>query len=159
VANRTRSSAAGKVAAKLLKDAGILQAPVMIRDVAKFLQPKYNLSVLPCSIENVDGFQVNDGEMNLIGYNREKHPNRIRFTVAHEIGHLVLGHTRQGRKKDIDLESKDPDEVAANAFAAELLMPSSWVSKDLDAGMDVEKLAKKYIVSVDAMGWAVLGLL
>ena len=63
-----------------------------------------------------------------IGYHRK------RFTLAHEIGHIVIPwHT--GSVFD-NLDAGDPSEATeygrleaeANRFAAELLMPKSWVS-------------------------------
>lgn len=54
---------------------------------------------------------------------------RLRFTIAHEIGHWRLGH---GGRIDmhIDLRARTGDEADANAFAAELLVP----------GIEVERL-------------------
>lgn len=50
----------------------------------------------------------------LVLYNeKEKNLRRRSFTLAHEVGHILLGHTQDG----------DKEEREANAFAAELLMP------------------------------------
>lgn len=50
----------------------------------------------------------------LVLYNdREPNPRRLSFTLAHEVGHILLGHRRDG----------DREEALANAFAAELLIP------------------------------------
>lgn len=52
---------------------------------------------------------------------------RQRFTVAHEIGHLLLGHVGQGRAT---VENREPtgsereEERQANQFAARLLAPA-----------------------------------
>jgi Zn-dependent peptidase ImmA (M78 family) len=51
--------------------------------------------------------------------------------------------------------------LAANAFAAELLMPAGLISHDhLDTGLTVARLAARYKVSSEAMGirLSVLGL-
>ena len=100
-----------------------------------------------------------------------KHPKeRRRFTAAHELGHFLL-HSMNDffidkneekilfRKKNhgplIDIK-----EIQANNFAAELLMPSDLLSKDLgdsisleEASLNVkiEMLSKKYDVSTQAM--------
>lgn len=63
------------------------------------------------------------------------HPTeRQRFTVAHELGHLLLGHHgslchERSPKTDAEaVRSYDrTDETRANAFAAELLMPEERV--------------------------------
>lgn len=50
---------------------------------------------------------------------------RARFTVAHEIGHLVLGHVEIGLPLHrTNLGSVDPRERAANQFATRLLAPA-----------------------------------
>ncbi|UIP28876.1 ImmA/IrrE family metallo-endopeptidase [Photobacterium sp. TLY01] len=60
-------------------------------------------------------------------------PNRQRFTLAHEIGHHVLGHVYPGAGKRRDYPgSFSTDSVAweereANNFAAELLMPDDAI--------------------------------
>ena len=57
---------------------------------------------------------------------------RIRFTIAHELGHLLLGHVDQApahtivtpvlfRKSEAELS---PEEQAANIFASRLLAPA-----------------------------------
>lgn len=48
-----------------------------------------------------------------------------RFTVAHEMGHLLLGHVGECRSVNWEPSAKDnPLEQAANTFAAQLLAPS-----------------------------------
>lgn len=53
---------------------------------------------------------------------------RQRFTVAHELGHLLLGHgSVADRPGAFSGYEHDPVEVSANAFAAEFLMPREAV--------------------------------
>lgn len=100
--------------------------------------------------------------------NRDHHINRRRFTIAHEIGHYLL-HPRQESFIDPDFslaardnmssEGVDPQEIEANAFAAELLMPGEWLLNEvrrpheLDVFEDatIKHLAQRYGVSVQAM--------
>lgn len=104
----------------------------------------------------------------IIAVNERNTPNRQRFTVAHECGHLILGHklnehvdqsffiNRDGRSS----VGTDKDEVEANQFAAELLMPLRFLLRDLD-GVDFEaedgirKVANKYQVSATAMSFRI----
>lgn len=88
----------------------------------------------------------------IITVNENHHPNRQRFTIAHELGHYVLGH---GSKEDVLYRNgeSDPDEIEANAFAAEILMPKGVIhhlvfEQDIT---DIRVLAKKLWVSDDAM--------
>jgi len=86
-----------------------------------------------------------------LGYNNSQHPHRQRFTVAHEIGHLLLGHT--GKNFVLELNSKKPEEVEANQFAAELLMPLEMIKSDLQNKRNAKDIAKLYNVSEEAVWW------
>jgi Zn-dependent peptidase ImmA (M78 family) len=87
--------------------------------------------------------------------NAEDHPNRQRFTCAHEIGHYV-------KKGDEDFEfvdyrdetatlGFDEDERYANAFAAALLMPEKDVKRFHGREMPERDLARLFGVSEAAM--------
>ena len=84
---------------------------------------------------------------------------RRRFTIAHELGHLMLGHLADGKKfrdpsKNYTLGNYDPKERDANYFAAALLMPDDAV-RAYAAGMETPSattLAKAFGVSKAAMG-------
>lgn len=54
-----------------------------------------------------------DGKNMVIAYNDEKPALRIRFSLAHELGHHVLGHLNESRE----------NEMEANYFASCLLAP------------------------------------
>ena len=54
-------------------------------------------------------------------------PQRARFTIAHEIGHIVLNHVEPGAVTAVNREPSPGDsaeETAANQFAARLLAPA-----------------------------------
>lgn len=52
-------------------------------------------------------------------------PERQRFTVAHELGHILLGHVGQYELVNREPSAKDnPVEQAANVFASRLLAPA-----------------------------------
>ena len=54
----------------------------------------------------------------------KKHPAWHIFVIAHELGHIALGHLSQGEvsiDSAVDLESTGREEAEANAFALELL--------------------------------------
>lgn len=74
---------------------------------------------------------------------------RRRFTMAHELGHLML-HPLGVMFRD-DTFSGDEREVEANKFAAALLMPREFVVSDYHATRDVKMLARRYVVSESAM--------
>lgn len=79
-----------------------------------------------------DGFTVIRRKQYVIFYDNTQLSARIRFTLAHELGHIILGsgfsetasrivyttRNNEPNKKD------NPEETAANMFAARLLAPS-----------------------------------
>ena len=74
-----------------------------------------------------DGLSFFAGDTPVIMFNETCTPERIRFTVAHELGHIVLGHVSPGGVTTTNREPNpkdDPQETAANQFAARLLAPA-----------------------------------
>lgn len=68
-----------------------------------------------------------DLDLRIIWVNKLEPEYRQRFTIAHEIGHILLGHEGISHRDTSYTVYKDlierMNEVSANAFAAELLMP------------------------------------
>lgn len=121
--------------------------------------------------DGLSGLLYRDGDVTIIGVNSMESLQRRRFTVAHEIGHLVLHegdmvhvdafHTFQINFRGTDFSpSTDRREIEANAFAASLLMPEEQIRRDFESkakhGIDIddrwiEDLAKNYGVSIQAL--------
>lgn len=87
-----------------------------------------------------------------------------RLMIAHEIGHLAMGHMdgRDGELIDTakrmkmafwNFKERDAaEEREANAYAAELLMPERWVKQALVAGIrTIEELTILFSVPERAM--------
>lgn len=85
-----------------------------------------------------DGFTEIIDDKIFICYNQQNNKQRNRFTICHEIGHIVLKHLYKGQKL----------EKEANMFAARILMPMLLI-KELDITTP-EELAKICDVSIDA---------
>jgi hypothetical protein len=71
--------------------------------------------------------------------------NRARWTIAHELGHLMLGHPgnpprRRGRNVSSLVESE------ADWFAAEFLVPPELV----DLSMSVDEISRLFQISLEA---------
>lgn len=146
--NKARIAFARKKARQLLQEADLKEPPIILNKVIQYLRKTQPLIVQKWSFgDQTDGIQITAGDEAFIGYNDDRHPNRKRFTVAHEIGHLILGHTQQ----NYDSSDKSLDDVEANQFAAELLMPLEMLKNDIKIIKNVKELAKKYIVSEEAM--------
>ncbi|MDD4715907.1 MAG: ImmA/IrrE family metallo-endopeptidase [Oscillospiraceae bacterium] len=74
-----------------------------------------------------DGFTAVVETRPLIFYNERCTVQRQRFTVAHELGHLFLGHVSRGAFTIQNREPEPDDQPAeqeANVFAARLLAPA-----------------------------------
>jgi len=121
-----------------------------------------------------------EGHPAVIGVNSATSTNRQRFTIAHELGHLLCGHDAQtlilDRTVRVNWRDKtssaatDTQEIEANGFAAALLMPVGHVrdrldglvrGRRLDDDAVVGRLARTFAVSRQAMEYrlANLGLL
>ena len=163
----------------LLQELGMTTTPVPVELVAQHLGARVHYQ--PFDSSDVSGMLFREeGKPPIVGVNASNHPLRQRFTIAHEVAHLVLHPgkplilDRQVRVNFRDATSStatDEQEIQANAFAAALLMPKFLVLDLLhhhlerdaqvsDVGI-VERLAGDFQVSKQAMEYrlANLGLL
>lgn len=86
-------------------------------------------------MRETDGLSIRKGQRYYILYRGDMTPGRIRFTVAHELGHIVLGHLNQQTHTTRNHEPQpddEPIEQTANVFASRLLAPAC-VLHDLKA--------------------------
>lgn len=91
----------------------------------------------------------------VITFNPRESEVRRRFTIAHEIGHHVNGDVDAPRDTDRQMSAgvRDPKEVAANRFAAALLMPADLVRHMIfeEKITNLKSLASVFGVSTAAM--------
>ena len=147
---------------ELLLRFDIRRPPVPVDKVAKRL--KVLLAPLPADDDISGAIVRKDGHV-VIAINPAHHINRQRFTIAHELGHYFL---HEGLEQHVDqnfrVSWRNADsskavnwtEIQANRFAAELLMPTKFMQRDLDSLNQIDKrtvalLASKYVVSPEAM--------
>jgi Zn-dependent peptidase ImmA (M78 family)/DNA-binding XRE family transcriptional regulator len=155
----------GKAAERILVDLDIKEPPVSPRDVAVRLGvPVFEWELT----DEISGIFISYQNQFCIGVN-EAHPRvRQRFSVAHEIGHLVydrsqslfLDFTEVSMTADLDKLQDAKAETRANQFAADLLMPATWLRKDAKryGTNDLTFLAKRYEVSQQALWFRLLTL-
>lgn len=158
--SRTKTKAnlaeARHAAKKLLHDAGISTPAVLLNQVVPTVQKLFDLTVQGVDDTMFSGrgdaiTQTRD-ECVFILYNKARATVRQRFSVAHEIGHLYLGHLHGNSGSELDASSDNFDEIEANEFAAHLLMPPDMLRKDIRAGVkDVNELIGRYKVSEEAL--------
>lgn len=139
-----------ELALQAIKKAGCTAAPIPVERVAEAME----LEVLRFPFhEKISGLLKK--EEGVIGVNQSHHPLRQRFTIAHELGHFLLGHDLIGEHSEegVDdfFDKARPKEREANSFASSLLMPGEWVKEHVKKnGMDIETLAKAFGVSKQA---------
>jgi Zn-dependent peptidase ImmA (M78 family) len=162
------------------------------------LLEKYNMHELPIDVEALaanqgaviareyfagseSGFTLRDGKRIIIGVNTRTSRKRQRFTIAHEIGHLILHagkplivdhNVRIDRRDEVSSIGTDNEEIEANAFGAALLMPhglvnkrvADYVERTVRSGQNISRdeliadLAREFDVSSEAMGFRLINL-
>jgi Zn-dependent peptidase ImmA (M78 family)/predicted secreted protein len=103
--------------------------PVDVLGIATSL----DLILMVQPLDNLLGFYVRGADRSGIVINSQRPESLQRFTLAHEIGHHVLGHELSADDEH-SVERFDPNsplEAAAQAFAASLLMPQPLINRAL----------------------------
>jgi Zn-dependent peptidase ImmA (M78 family) len=158
----------------LLERLNLQNVPVPVGKIAKALGAQVVLSPLD---DELSGMVLVKAERILIGVNSLHHPNRQRFTIAHEIGHLDLHRNFITDQIHVDKKfavlMRDPSsatgtdrlEIEANRFAAELLMPEWAVRRvldhesiDIDDDRTIADIAKKFRVSRQALQYRLINI-
>lgn len=122
---------------RILLDCGVECLPVRLNPVCRRLKirvlsygkntemiERANLSQ---AVRRTDGMTFYAGETPIVLFDEKVLPARAKFTVAHELGHIILGHVKPGV---VTLANREPhpgdapEERAANQFAARLLAPA-----------------------------------
>jgi Zn-dependent peptidase ImmA (M78 family) len=160
-------------AAEVLKQASVAEVPVDLSKVAESLGVHLHFDILE---DKISGVLIVKGTERNVLINAAHHSNRQRFSLAHELGHLVL-HDADGDRLFIDTDlriyqrvgastdeaynqpgstTRPHEEREANQFASALLMPSELVKRearnlDLSDESDVAYLARSFGVSDQAM--------
>lgn len=142
---------------KLLKFAelqGLETYPLDVEGVAD----KFEIFIERVAFEDdLSGILYKEKESNswVMQINEDHHPNRQRYTIAHELGHFCLHrHLKQRFEDKIffrGVEAKKP-EWQANDFASAILIPEDRFRDMVRSGESkVEVLAKEFKVSTLAL--------
>jgi Zn-dependent peptidase ImmA (M78 family) len=156
---------------RVLEENKIDRPPVPVEALARKLGAQLRYSPFE---GDISGMVFRQDDQTIIGINSLHHPNRQRFTIAHEIGHMLLHkgveiHVdrtfRVNLRNDISSQAVDRDEIEANRFAAELLMPEQMLighlkghEIDFEKEDDLRRLAAKYQVSPQALTFRLMNL-
>lgn len=159
---------ARQAALKLLSDFDIEKVPTPLRRIAKHLDIFVEYTPLDDALSGMA--MIRDGHR-LVWVNSLHHPNRQRFTLAHEIGHHVLHEEflKEGvhvdkamlRRDALSSEGSARVEIEANNFASELLMPEPMMqayfgSINLEDQAKVAGVAARFKVSPAALQFRLL---
>lgn len=113
--------------------------------LADLVEARFGVDVVVTALgDRFDGLAVYAPEAKLILAAPTAVPARQRFTVAHELAHVLLGDD-QGVHLDEDVwapTGKEPSEVRANAFAASFLMPTSLIHDRVGPGFQTRDFAQ-----------------
>ena len=147
---RTDRNRAASMAYEVLKAQGVKRLPVdplaLLRgcrntEVCTYTQAAERLGMTDAAFERTFGvaeaFTIAQGDRFITCYRAEGNPARLRFTLAHELGHRVLGHQAQDQAS----------ERAADVFASHLLCPRPVLARLMESGVCAEELARIFYVS------------
>jgi Zn-dependent peptidase ImmA (M78 family) len=153
------------LAVDILRECSVNEPPVDVESIAERRGLLIDFQPLQ---SDLSGFLFHDEQHAVIGVNSSHPKVRQRFTIAHELGHFLLHQNdplhvdravQAKFRNDLSKQGTDPDEIEANLFAAELLMPRIMVAQDLhqNAVVDIlddhffNELAQRYSVSTQAL--------
>lgn len=135
-----------------------LDPPVRLSELCHYL----NATVYEADSDNLDGallsYQETDNtKRRIIMVSRDVTYTRKRFTVAHEIGHIILHHTPVNFLRAQGPIYNPAQESEANAFASELLLPIQAFRRLMPITRPRE-LAAIFAVSTESVYWRIKDL-
>jgi Zn-dependent peptidase ImmA (M78 family) len=160
----------------LLDSFSIETIPISVEKIAKAMGARLQYSPLD---EELSGMIFIKEGVPIIGVNSLHHPNRQRFTVAHELAHLHLHRDHISRNVHVDKRFAESIlrrdsvaatgterlEIEANQFAAALLMPKEKLEEllaltqlDIEDEQALEQLARKFKVSKATLQYRIRNL-
>ena len=126
-----------------LIDFKIDRLPVMVSSI---VGKSKNIRLIKNSRVNIlnnqdSGMTVCENKIFNIIYNDTENSRRCRFTIAHELGHIFLGHLLINTPKYRTFAIRDDNESAANVFARDLLAPACVLHElNVIAADDISRL-------------------
>jgi len=151
-----------EAAEELINSLNLKKPPIDVEEVAR----KCGIPVILWKFDNdLSGLVAETTGGPVIGVNEGHAPVRRRFTIGHELGHLLLNHLDTFH---IDLGSTTEfgnppgynwrHERAANEFSAALIMPRKMVELAFQKTPSGSALAEEFDVSEMAMGFRLRNL-
>lgn len=135
-------------------------------DLPRLIERAFGADVVVAHLgADFDGLAASAEAAKLILVGQSRVPTRQRFTLAHELGHLLAGDD-QSLTVDVNVEDREhkqkATEMRANAFASALLMPEAMLAAaGGSAGFTPEsfaRLASQLLVSPAALAYRLFNL-
>ena len=130
---------------------GTIQPPVPVEELATWL----GFQIIYLTLVPDEFSAILSSKDKLIGINGRHHRHRRRFSLCHELAHILMHHPPESlcSARHIALYNAEADECAA-----ELLMPSRLLQDDLHRTRSVSDLARLFDVSEEALARKLLRL-
>jgi len=167
-----RKQLARKRAKDLLVAGGVRYPPVPVEALAALVNAEIRYEPFAGELSGMV-HRKSDGTA-VIGVNGLHSNTRQRFTIAHELAHLLLHQNEEfhvdenspiGFRSELSSKAVDANEIEANQFAAALLMPAALVEaeiaklpRNINSEQAIARLSEIFQVSEQAMTFRLSGL-
>lgn len=141
-------SRARQGARDLIKKHKIVKPPITLDALVKDEAPGYEVILDDTFPNHLSG--LTNARAKTIRINSNHPPLRRRFSLAHELGHIVLNHNAILFQRIDEENIKDEFEREANEFAGELLMPIRMFKACYELVQNLDALAGLFEVSREA---------
>ena len=129
------------------------------------LFPRFNIVECASAVMTIDGYLSARPDGYAIKYNQDSCNARKRFTIAHELGHVMLARAQGKRARDsqrMDDGYHSEEEELVDMIAAELLMPTNdvleFATRQERSWHAIRSLSNRFNVSMTAAARRVLNL-
>jgi Zn-dependent peptidase ImmA (M78 family) len=134
------------------------ELPYDLPYLSSFIEKQFGIDVAFEPLEHgLDGLSIARGDFRLALVASGVAATRQRFTLMHELGHLLAGDSQQLRVDENLYGRRTADEQRANAFAAAFLMPASKLKEEISrvyiSEEVVANLLTRYGVSLDSLAF------
>lgn len=160
-----------RLAAEALKYVPDLVAKPGAVDLADLIEDNFGADIVITGLAaGCDGVAWHEPGVRLIIVATSPVPTRQRFTLAHELGHLLAGDDQQlWIDEDVmdPADRRQPSEMRANAFAAAFLMPETTVRQTAERRRgdgqpltehDFAAMVMEFVVSPSALSYRLSNL-
>lgn len=152
-------------ASNILCELEIVEPPTPVEDICRHFGIKY---ILDADIES-EALLIIDEKVSrpLIAVKANKrYESRVKFSLAHELGHFIIPEHQDPKYNctlgDLNDYHDKSAEIEANQFAAELLMPSQWLTPEIrrrDVTLNMlQTFAERFETSLSSTAIKVVGL-